>query len=352
MKRFAYSCLLFFGLLLPAYATPPSGEVVDDRIESRSLIGNKVEAPTMRRIKIYLPPAYTKSRKRFPVVYYLGNFFEGAETPFAAKGAKQLFDEAIESGVIRDFIFVVADFRTPAGSSWYVNSSATGNWEDLMIAELVPHIDRNYRTMAGRDFRAVVGDRAGGYGALWFGMRHPDIFGSVYALHPVGTGSGQYFSFSNAGLDFFSQVKSFQDLENQDGRKIWATILQAFAPDPAKPPLFTDPPVTRRNGAFIVDPVKMEAYQTRFFLERSIPQYAANLNTLRGLKMDWGRGDLNQGHIHSNQFFVRKLDEYGVRYEAEEYRGGWGDRTWGKTGRIYTDVLPFLRSAMAFDDPG
>ena len=76
--------------------------------------------------------------------------------------------------------------NTPVGYSWSVNSSVTGNWEDFVVKELVPDIDANFRTLANRDSRGIAGDRMGGYGAIRFGMRHPDVFGSVYALHPVG----------------------------------------------------------------------------------------------------------------------------------------------------------------------
>ena len=89
-------------------------------------------------------------------------------------------------------IFVAVDMATPLGCSWYVNSPVTGNWEDFMVRELVPYVDANFRTLANRDSRGIAGDFMGGYGAIRFGMTHPEVFGTVYALHPVGTGSGIY----------------------------------------------------------------------------------------------------------------------------------------------------------------
>jgi len=92
--------------------------------------------------------------------------------------------------VIKKFILVAVDMNTPLGSSWYVNSSTTGNWENFLIQELVPYIDANFKTLPNRDSRGIAGIFIGGYGAIRFGIRHPDVFGSVYAMHPVGSGTG------------------------------------------------------------------------------------------------------------------------------------------------------------------
>jgi hypothetical protein len=64
---------------------------------------------------------------------------------------------------------------------------------------------------------------------------------------------------------------------------------------------------------------------------------------------DWARGDPNADHVVSNQAFTRVLDAFAVPYEAEEYRGGWGERHWGNEGRIYTEMLPFFSRTLVFD---
>lgn len=63
---------------------------------------------------------------------------------------------------------------------------------------------------------------------------------------------------------------------------------------------------------------------------------------------DWGRNDPNYDHIVSIQAFARTLDAFGVPYEAEEYRGGWGDRIWGADGRVATEMLPFFARHLAW----
>jgi enterochelin esterase-like enzyme len=157
---------MLLSLLLLAIAPAHAGSLEHRRIDTLSLQGNASGLPTSRNITIYLPEGYASGARRFAVIYYLSGFFEDDRAPYADHDAKALFDQAIERHVIDDMIVVTADFTTPAGGSWYVNSAATGNWEDLMVRELVPWVDAHYRTLACRDARGIAGDRMGGHGAI------------------------------------------------------------------------------------------------------------------------------------------------------------------------------------------
>ena len=76
---------------------------------------------------------------------------------------------------------------------------------------------------------------------------------------------------------------------------------------------------------------------------------ADNLKTMRGIAFDWGRFDPNQDHVVANRTFSRRLEDLGVEYEAEEYRGDPFSRVWTDDGRFYTRVLPFLARHLVFD---
>lgn len=342
--------LLLWSLALLCAPIAAASSVEHNRIESVSLAGNPAGISATRGVTVYLPDGYAAGSKRFPVVYYLSGFFEDDRAPYANSGAQALFDRAIARGVIGGVIVVTADFTTPAGGSWYVNSPATGNWDDFMVRELVPWIDARYRTIARSDSRGVAGDRMGGHGAIRFGMRHPDIFGAVYALHPIGTGPGLQTMFSRPNWHLLQTARSVADLQADGFSLIFASIFQAHLGNPARTPLLFDPPARLENGRLAVDPVLTERLNASFFLERQVPAHAANLKRLRGLMFDWARGDTNQDHIVSNLAFTRVLDVFGVPYEAEEYRGGWGERHWGEDGRIYTEMLPFFARTLAFAD--
>jgi hypothetical protein len=298
---------------------------------------------------VYLPAGYDESSKRYPVIYFLPTPFENYRAPFDQRGAQALFDRATGAGVIDKFILVAVDMNTPLGCSWYVNSPVTGNWEDFMIQDLVPYIDGQFRTLVHRNSRGIAGDFMGGYGAIRFGMRHPDVFGSVYALHPVGTGSGLLVMYSRPNWDLLTNIKSPDELKQDGLSTIFTTIFQAHLSNPDKPPLFVDLQARKSGNELVIDSKLTERLRNNFFIESMIPQYAENLKSLQGFKFDWARNDANQDHVYANQALTHKLDEFGIPHEAEEYNGLWGHGVWGEEGRFYTDVLPFFARHLAFD---
>jgi hypothetical protein len=339
-----------FLLAALAVTTLASAEsrLVDREITSANFADNKIGVSSIRKLVICLPAGYAESSQRYPVIYFLPTPFENYRSPFNQHGAQALFDRAIEARAIHPFIFVAVDMTTPLGSSWYVNSPVTGNWEDFMVQELVPYMDANFRTLPTRDSRGIAGDFMGGYGAIRFGMRHPDVFGSVYALHPVGTGSGVQVMYSRPNWDLLASAKSLDDVRKDGGSTIFTTIFQAHIPNPDKPPLFIDLQAHKAGDQLEIDSKVTERLRNNFFIESMIPQFADNLKSLRGFKIDWARNDGNYDHVYSNQALTHKLDEFGIPHEAEEYNGLWGHGVWGEEGRFYSEVLPFFARHLVF----
>jgi hypothetical protein len=336
---------------VPSLADSAKSQIVDRELRSDNIARNKIGTNPVRKMVVYLPAAYeSTSSKRYPVIYFLPSPFESYRADFEQRGAQGLFDRAIAAGVIDKFILVSVDMTTPLGSSWYVNSPVTGNWEDFMIQELVPYIDANFKTLPSRDSRGIAGDFMGGYGAIRFGMVHPDVFGSVYALHPVGTGSGILTMYARPNWDLLANAKSLDDAKKDGISQIFTTIFQAHLPDPDKPPLFIDLQAHKDGDHLVIDSKLTERLRNSFLLETMIPQYADNLKSLRGFKFDWARSDPNQDHVYSNQAFTHKLNEFGVVHEAEEYNGVWGTGNWGENGRVYTEVLPFFQKHLVFSE--
>jgi enterochelin esterase family protein len=74
-------------------------------------------------------------------------------------------------------IVVLPDCFTKYGGSQYINSTATGNYEDYITDEIVLFVDENFRTIKDKNSRAVTGKSSGGYGAMIMAMRHNDLFG-------------------------------------------------------------------------------------------------------------------------------------------------------------------------------
>jgi hypothetical protein len=334
---------------VPDFADSAKSQVLDRELQSKNFAHNRIGVSPVRRMVVYLPAGYDESSRRYPVIYFLPNTFESSyRFDFDKNDAQGLFDRAVAAGVIDSFIFVSVDMTTRLGSSWYVNSPVTGNWEDFMVEELVPYIDANFKTLPSRDSRGIAGVLMGGYGAIRFGMRHPDVFGSVYAMHPVGTGSGVRIMDTLPNWDLLANAKSMEDTKKDGYSWIFTTIFQAHLPNPDKPPLFIDLPARKDGDRVVIDGKLTDRLRNSFFLESMIPQYVENLKSLRGFKFDWARSDPNQDHVYSNQAFTHKLNEFGIVHEAEEYNGSWGEPNWGEDGRIDTEVLPFFERHLVF----
>ena len=353
MRRLILGAILVLAMALnaaSAVAQLAQGQIVERQITSSSFANNRIGVSPVRNMVVYLPPDYLTSTHRYPVIYFLPNPFEQSyRYDFDHRDAKGLFDRAIAEGVIKSFILVAVDMNTPLGTSWYVNSPVNGNWEDFALQELVPYIDANFKTLPSRDSRGIAGVFIGGYGAIRFGMRHPDVFGAVYAMHPVGTGAGVGVSMTIPKWDILANAKSAEDVKKDPGTWIFTTMFQAHLPNPDKPPLYIDLAARQENNELLIDSGLMDRFRNNFLLETMIPQYADNLKSLRGFKFDWSRNDANFDHVYANQAFTRKLNEFGVNHAAEEYTGPFDESNWGTDGRFFTEVLPFFARYLVFD---
>ena len=76
-------------------------------------------------------------------------------------------------------IFVFPDCFTSLGGNQYVNSSAIGNYADYLTREIIPFVDREFRTLASREHRGCFGKSSGGYGAIIHGMKYAKYWGAI-----------------------------------------------------------------------------------------------------------------------------------------------------------------------------
>lgn len=129
---------------------------------------------------IYLPPDYEKApARRYPVLYWLhgggGSQREGA-------WMVERIDSEIRAGKIPPFLVILVQGLPDVR---YINSKdGTRPVEDVIIKDLIPHVDSTCRTIPSRRGRAIEGMSMGGYGALRLGFKYADLFGVVSALAP------------------------------------------------------------------------------------------------------------------------------------------------------------------------
>jgi endo-1,4-beta-xylanase len=124
---------------------------------------------------ISLPPTYdAQPAARYPVVYWLHGL-NGAQRG-GGKFVEQL-TAAVGASKAPAMIVVLVNGMV---DSFYCDSP-DGKWpiESVIIKELIPHIDKTYRTVARRESRAVEGYSMGGYGAAHLGFKYPEVFGIV-----------------------------------------------------------------------------------------------------------------------------------------------------------------------------
>ena len=120
---------------------------------------------------VILPADYARDsskQRRYPVVYLLHGLSGSAGDWVSARA--RLADHAARY----PFIVVVPEGR----DGWYTDSATVPNekFESYFVKELIPDVDRRFRTVAAREGRAVAGLSMGGYGSLKFGLKHPELF--------------------------------------------------------------------------------------------------------------------------------------------------------------------------------
>ncbi len=133
---------------------------------------------------IYLPPQYSvvkNVKKRFPVVYYLHGGRPGSETK-SVRLAKSIHKQ-ISSGDVLPMIYIFVNGGPVSHYNMPDRENAMG--EDVFIKELIPHIDKTYRTIANRNGRAIEGFSQGGRGTTRIMFKHPGLFCSA---SPGGAG--------------------------------------------------------------------------------------------------------------------------------------------------------------------
>ncbi len=307
--------------------TPVSGTVRALRHKSSVLKGNPLGDSHIRDLFIYLPPGYEDSGDDYPTVHCLTGFTgrgkmllnDNAFTPNLA----ERMDRLIAASTIRPMIVVMPDCFTYYGGSQYINSTATGNYEDYLTQEIVPFVDANFRTNPNRDSRAVMGKSSGGYGSLIMGMRHADIFGLV-----CSTAGDAYFEYCYP-MDFAKAFRAIKGDPQGFMRKFWATEKQN-KDDHAALNTIGMAACYSPNGTGFDLPFDLSAGEIREdvwhrWLEhdpvRLVERFVKNLQSLKLLYLDAGRRDEFSLDIGA-RILARKLRDFDIPHIHEEFDDG------------------------------
>jgi enterochelin esterase-like enzyme len=235
-------------------------------------------------------------------------------------------------------ILVMPNAYTRYQGSMYSNSVTTGDWEDFVARELVAYIDSHYRTIPQAASRGLSGHSMGGYGTIRIGMKHPEVFSSIYVLSPCcmtppdpqgGRGGGRA-----------EAVRTFADIDQADfGAKAALASAAAWSPNPKNPPLFLDLPT--RDGQ--PQPAIAAKWAANAPLAM-VDQYISNLKRLRAIAFDAGLQDA--GIAASIKVLDQILTDNQVPHTYETYEGTHTSRI---AERIETKVWPFFSKNLSFE---
>ena len=302
------------------------------KIHGTALEGNLEGDAVDRDVLVFLPPSYDKQKsRRYAVVYALHGYSIGAEQWSQEIHAPQTIEGAFAQGA-NEMIVVLPDSKTIHNGSMYSSSVTTGDFEKFISRDVVSYIDAHYRTIPNRLSRGLVGHSMGGYGATRIGMKHADVFGSLYIMSPCCLSPRQAGP-ANAEMEkTLEAVKTPEDSAKLPfGPRAQLAAAAAWSPNPKNPPLYLDLP--RKAGEPQPDVLaKWAANAPLAFID----QYIGNLRQYRAISLDVGDKDglrADTGKLHD------VLDKYGITNSFELYQG---THTSAVAIRFQNYVLPFF----------
>lgn len=334
-----------------------SGTLVVLEHRSKILEDNPLGDPHVRKLAVWLPPQYDDgTRRRFPTLYDFAGFTGSglAHTnwrPFS-DNVPERAARLIREGKMGPAIVVFPDCFTALGGNQYIDSPAIGAYAEYLTREIVPFVDREFRTLAAREHRGCFGKSSGGYGAMLHGMRYAQTWGAI-ANHsgdayfdfvywhdwpntlnelarfrrPRRT-PGPYDARAAArrarlaeGCDdgrirrFLDYVWKKEKLTAKETLALMNVCMAAtYDPDPRAPLGFRVPFNLESGEALAARWRRWRAHDPIHLVDR----YRANLKRLRGIYLDCGWRD--QFHIHYGaRILSQRLAAAGIRHTYEEF---------------------------------
>ncbi|HLS85325.1 MAG TPA: alpha/beta hydrolase-fold protein [Burkholderiales bacterium] len=355
------------------------GTVVVLEHDSKILRDNPLGDPHVRKLGVWLPPQYDGSgKRRFPVLYDFAGYTGSGLSHLAWKNFSENLPERaarlVHEEAMGPAIIVFPDCFTALGGNQYVNSPAIGNYADYVTRELIPFVDREFRTLASREHRGCFGKSSGGYGAIVHGMKYARYWGAV-ANHSGDAYfdfvywkdwpntldelakyreprrvPGRYDALRESRRKGLAQgkddgrIRRFLDAVFRKGKLSGAEVhalmnvcmAATYDPDP-RAPLGFRVPFNLETGEAIRE--RWRAWQKHDPVNM-VERHKAALKSLRGIYIDCGWRD--QYHIHyGTRILSARLAAAGIRHAYEEF-----DDTHSDIDYRMDVSLPFLYKAL------
>ena len=311
---------------------PKTGRVITVPVASRALAGNPLGDPSKRNLYVYLPPSYDQASKRYPAVLCLSGFTGSARSWFNFNPWIPAIDERMDRLVragMREMILIFPDCFTRFGGSQYMDSPAVGLYRSYLLREIIPTVDRMFRTIGSRNGRAVMGKSSGGFGALSLALEHPDTFAAVachsgdlyfeYAYWPEFPVAFHRLHQIGGVQAFLKKFAKLPKASRDDHALLNLMAMSAcYSPNSRTKPHGFDLPFDERTGE--VRPEVWKRWKTRDPLE-IVKAKGKNLKKFKLVYIDCGTRD-EYGLDVGARLFSNELKRQGIKHVYEEFEGG------------------------------
>lgn len=325
---FAVLLFLLANYVTAAENTKPTHILESINVHGKSLEGNLEGNSPTRNVSVFLPASYAKnSKKRYPVVYALHGY-SASNKDWEANLLK--LDGGIYADGVAEIILVLPDAKTANNGSMYTSSVTVGDWERFIADDLVSYVDANYRTLAKRESRGLMGHSMGGHGTLRIGMKRPEVFSALYSMSPCCLVPRR-----SVPAEQLTLLEALPSIEASTSLGFFerATLATAAAwsPNPHKPPFYADLP----SGT----PEQVQAVYDAWAANTPtvmLPQYVYNLRTLKAIAIDMGDEDFLKSESDK---LHELLKHFGVQHDYLIYQGDHVNRV---DERLKFHALPFF----------
>lgn len=192
---------------------------------------------------VYVPDGYDAGGQHYPVLYLLHGAGDN-ESAWADKGlVREKADQLIESGVIPPTLIVMPG----CPNCWWIDGPKD-KAETAFWSELVPTVDKQYRTIQSRQGRLLAGLSAGGYGVVRFLMRYPERIAAAAAFSPA------VYAETPPAASASRTHPAFVDAEGKFNQSAWEqrnypALIDNYFSQPTRVPLFLASGDNDRLGA-------------------------------------------------------------------------------------------------------